>query len=90
MRRLICTFVLKSPKDRFSRVKAHLICITWQINFCMFYFIYSLISLTEDLKAHRKSMKRMGHRVVELERMVKSSRLYLEDIAHKLDKTGIV
>ena len=56
----------------------------------MFYFIYSLISLTEDLKAHRKSMKRMGHRVVELERMVKSSRLYLEDIAHKLDKTGIV
>ena len=33
-------------------------------------------------------MKRLGDRVVELERMVQSSRLYLEDIAHKLDKTG--
>ena len=33
-------------------------------------------------------MKRLGDRVVELERMVKSSRLYLEDIAHKLNKTG--
>ena len=33
-------------------------------------------------------MKRLGDRVVELERMVQSSRLYLEDIAHKMDKTG--
>lgn len=48
-----------------------------------------LISLTEDLKAHRKSMKRLGDRVVELERMVQSSRLYLEDIAHKFDKTDV-
>lgn len=46
--------------------------------------------MTEDLKANRKSLKHLNDRVVELERMVQSSRLYLEDISHKLDKTGKV
>ncbi|XP_060602842.1 transient receptor potential cation channel subfamily M member-like 2 [Ruditapes philippinarum] len=49
-----------------------------------------LVMLQEDLRTHRKSMKRLNDRVVELERMMQSSRLYLEDIAHKLEKSDVM
>ncbi|KAL4230550.1 hypothetical protein ACF0H5_010931 [Mactra antiquata] len=49
-----------------------------------------LISLQEDLRTHRKSMKRLNDRVMELERMMQSSRVYLEDIAHKLEKSDVM
>jgi hypothetical protein len=52
-------------------------------------YISRLVMLQEDLRTHRKSMKRLNDRVVELERMMQSSRLYLEDIAHKLEKSGL-
>lgn len=50
--------------------------------------VFSLMSLQEDLRSHRKSVKRLNDRVMELERMIQSSRLCLEDIAHKLEKSG--
>ncbi|XP_052285259.1 transient receptor potential cation channel subfamily M member-like 2 isoform X2 [Dreissena polymorpha] len=47
-----------------------------------------LIGLQEDLMSYRKSMKRLNDRIMELERMVSTSHVCLEDIAHKLEKSG--
>jgi uncharacterized coiled-coil protein SlyX len=40
------------------------------------------------MKYQKKTIKRMTDRIVELERMIQSSRMYLENISHKLDKSG--
>ncbi|XP_052281701.1 transient receptor potential cation channel subfamily M member 2-like isoform X5 [Dreissena polymorpha] len=48
-----------------------------------------LIGLQEDLKSYRKSMKRLNDRIMELERMVSTSHVCLEDIAHKLEKSEV-
>ncbi|XP_052792596.1 transient receptor potential cation channel subfamily M member 2-like isoform X1 [Mya arenaria] len=49
-----------------------------------------LVSLQDDLRTYRKSMKRLNDRIVELERMFQSSSLCLEDIAHKLEKNEVM
>ncbi|WAQ99063.1 TMP2L-like protein, partial [Mya arenaria] len=49
-----------------------------------------LLSLQEDLRRHRKGMKRLNDRMMEMENMMDSSRLYLEDIAHKQEKNDMM
>ena len=48
------------------------------------------MSIQEDLRSNRKGIKQLSDKVVELERMIQSSRLYLEDVQHKLEKTGMI
>jgi uncharacterized coiled-coil protein SlyX len=51
-------------------------------------FVYRITNLQEDMRLQKKNMKRMSDRIVELERTLGSSRMYLENIYHKLDKQG--
>ncbi|KAL5012942.1 hypothetical protein ScPMuIL_011493 [Solemya velum] len=48
-----------------------------------------IVNLQDDIRQHKKNTKRLNSRVMELERMVQSSRMYLENIYHKLDKTDV-
>ncbi|KAJ8317915.1 hypothetical protein KUTeg_003006 [Tegillarca granosa] len=49
-----------------------------------------IVSIQEDLRIQKKNWKRMNDRIADLERMMQSSRLYLENISHKLDKTDVL
>ncbi|XP_076076624.1 transient receptor potential cation channel subfamily M member-like 2 isoform X3 [Mytilus galloprovincialis] len=49
-----------------------------------------LQNMQDDLRFQKKTIKRMTDRIFELERMIQSSRMYLENISHKLDKSDVL
>ncbi|XP_061163971.1 transient receptor potential cation channel subfamily M member 1-like [Saccostrea echinata] len=48
-----------------------------------------ITNLQEDMRLQKKNMKRISDRIVELERTLGTSRMYLENIYHKLDKQDV-
>lgn len=46
-------------------------------------------NLKDDMQLQKKNIKRLSDRVVELERALQTSRIYLEDIKHMLDKSDV-
>ncbi|OWF47104.1 Transient receptor potential cation channel trpm [Mizuhopecten yessoensis] len=46
-------------------------------------------SIQEDMNFQKKNMRLLNNRIVELEKIMLSSRMYLENIYHKLDKTDV-
>ncbi|XP_022323165.2 transient receptor potential cation channel subfamily M member-like 2 isoform X2 [Crassostrea virginica] len=48
-----------------------------------------ITTLQEDMRLQKKNLKRMSDRIVELERTLGTSRMYLENISHKLDKQDV-
>lgn len=46
-------------------------------------------SIQEDMRFQKKNMRRLNNRIVELEKIMLSSRMYLENIYHKLDKSDV-
>ncbi|KAL3880135.1 hypothetical protein ACJMK2_032401 [Sinanodonta woodiana] len=49
-----------------------------------------LVNIQDDLRTQKKMNKRLNNRIVELERVIQTCRLYLEDISHKLDKSEVM
>ncbi|XP_071134130.1 transient receptor potential cation channel subfamily M member-like 2 [Mytilus edulis] len=49
-----------------------------------------LQNLQDDMRFQRKTMRQMTDRIMELDRMMHSSRMYLESISHKLDKNDVL
>ncbi|KAK3100700.1 hypothetical protein FSP39_023943 [Pinctada imbricata] len=47
-------------------------------------------SVHEDMRLQKKNMKRINERILELERTMHASRMYLESIFHKMDKTDVL
>ncbi|KAK3100144.1 hypothetical protein FSP39_015318 [Pinctada imbricata] len=47
-------------------------------------------NIQDDMRFQKKNIKRLNERILELERTISTSRMYLESIFHKLDKTDVL